>query len=68
MSNYSSIIRYNRLTIREAKAEYPTLWNTFLNEFPRLTEDDFAVMVAIAVDKCPYCHSATRSCKCWNDE
>lgn len=61
------LIDFERLTVKEAKADYPYLWETCRHEFGRLSDEQIATIISITTGVCPYCWERPRKCSCWND-
>ncbi len=62
------LIDFDPLSPRQAKEDYFTLWATVRNALPALTDEQTAIVVAIVVDTCPYCHENSRPCHCSLDD
>lgn len=52
----------------EIESEYPNLWATINKYFSDLSEDRQAIIGALVLSTCKFCHNEASNCQCWNDE
>ena len=65
---FEQTIDFEKLSVEEAKRDYPALWFTYRQYFSELSDEQIAIAVSVAVGTCPHCWEYPRGCKCWNDE
>lgn len=47
------LIDFERLTVKEAKVEYPYLWETYRHEFSHLSDEQIATIISITTGFAP---------------
>ncbi len=61
------MIEFDRITVMDAKAKHPELWETAKVTLA-LDDNRTALIVSLVIGICGDCHEAELGCQCWNDE
>lgn len=68
MDDKPKVIAVPQLGIREAREDYPHVWETVTHTFPWATPAVRAQIVSMIANICSACHAAPSSCRCWKDD
>ena len=58
----------DELSPKDVAREYPALWRKLNTRYAGWSPVAMASIASLILDTCGSCHSANRSCQCWNDE